>query len=376
MRALLASAAPLAMALAALPAAAQDHSAMDHGGMDHAAMGHSLPDEPNSDHAAMDHATMDHATMDHGQHEEQQPDHAAVDHSAMDHGEHEPAQTDHAAMDHGQHEAAPPDPAAMDHSVMDHAAMGHAPPVADETPPPRALSGPRHAADAIWGAGVMAPARDQLARENGAMTTGMVMLERLEARLREGHDAYLWDAQGWFGGDIDKLWLKSEGEGELGGSLESAEVQALWSHAIGPYFDLQAGVRADIEPQGRAHAVLGVQGLAPYMFEIDAAAFLSDKGDLTARIEAEYDQRLTQRLILQPRGEIALSAQGVPERELGAGATKIEAGLRLRYEIVREFAPYIGVGYEAAVGKTAELVRARGGDPDGVAVLLGLRAWF
>src|SRR3546814_14638807 len=113
------------------------------------------------------------------------------------------------------------------------------------------------------------------------------------------------DAQGWVGGYFDKLWLKSEGEGAFGGGGESAEVQALWSHAIGPWFDLQAGLRYDIEPDSRGYAVLGVQGLAPYMFELDAAAFLSDRGDLTAQIEAEYDQRLMHRLNLPPRADDA-----------------------------------------------------------------------
>jgi copper resistance protein B len=307
---------------------------------------------------------------------------AAQDHSAMGHGDapvEEPvdhSQMDHSAMGHDEPAAETVDHSKMDHSQMDHAAMGNAMPATDETPPPRALTGPRHAADAIWGEAAMAPAREQVRRENGAMTTGTVMFERLEARVRAGEDAYLWDAQGWYGGDIDKLWFKTEGEGEFGGAIESAEVQALWSHAIAPFFDLQGGLRYTFEPKGRAHAVLGIQGLAPYMFEIDAAAFLSEKGDLTARLEAEYDQHITQRLILQPRAEVALSAQDVPELGLGSGVTKIETGLRLRYEIAREFAPYVGVGYEAALGRTADIIRADGGDPDGFAVLVGLRAWF
>src|SRR5690606_5387904 len=161
----------------------------------------------------------------------------------------------------------------------------------------------------------------------------------------------------------DKLWFKSEGEGAFGGHIESAEVQALWSHAIGPFFDVQAGVRYDFEPDSHAHAVLGVQGLAPYMFEIDAAAFLSDRGDLTASVEAEYDQRITQRLILQPQIEVAVSAQDIPERGIGAGLTSVEAGLRLRYEFAREFAPYVGFGYEAKLGGTADYARLSGEDP-------------
>ncbi|WP_284126363.1 copper resistance protein B [Parerythrobacter aestuarii] len=274
-------------------------------------------------------------------------------------------------MDHG------PDHGAMDHGTMDHGAMGHcAEPEADAPPPPRALEGPRHAADAIWGEQSMARSREQLARENGGMTTGTLMVERLEARIRNGEDAFLWDVQGWYGGDIDRVFVKSEGEGELGGSVEDAEVQLLYSRAIAPFFDLQTGARLDLEPETRSHLVLGVQGLAPYMFHVDGALFLSDRGDLTARLEGEYDQKITQRLILQPRVELEAAAQDIPEREIGAGFTKFETGLRLRYEIAREFAPYIGVGYEAKLGETAEIARSNGEDPDGFAVLLGIRAWF
>ncbi len=272
------------------------------------------------------------------------------------------------------------DQSGMDHSQMDHASMDHG--MTAEAgapasgPPPRSLEGPDHAADTIYGPEAMAAARDQLVHEHGGWTGGTFMIDRLEARVGRGENLYLWDAQGWYGGDIDKLWFKSEGEGAFGGVVESAEVQTLWSHAIGPWFDLQTGVRYDIEPEGRAHAVLGVQGLAPYMFDVDAAAFLSDRGDLTARIEAEYDQRITQRLILQPRAEVSLSAQDIDSIGVGAGVSSVEAGLRLRYEFAREFAPYIGVGYETKVGRTADYARAAGETPDRISLLLGVRAWF
>lgn len=224
----------------------------------------------------------------------------------------------------------------------------------------------------------MAPAREQLAEGHGEMKTGMVMIERLEARFptQGGETGYVWDAQAWYGGDLNRFVLKTEGEGEFGGELESAEVQALYSRAIGPFFDLQAGVRFDPEPEARGHIVLGVQGLAPYMFHVDGALFLSDEGDLTARVEAEYDQKITQALILQPRIEIEASAQDIPSRDIASGITKIEPGLRLRYEIEREFAPYIGVEYEAKTGGTADIARANGNDHDAVNLLVGLRAWF
>lgn len=261
-----------------------------------------------------------------------------------------------------------------------HAKSGHgpgsAPPVAP--PPPEAFSGPEHAADTVFDPTLMAKKRaGELMAEHGGYTGYMVLFDRLEYRAVDGHDGYVWDGEAWYGGDYDKLWLKTEGEGAFGEALESAEVQALFSRAIDPWFNLQAGVRYDIRPKpDRVHLVLGIQGLAPYWFEVDAAAFLSDEGDLTARIEAEYDQRITNRLILQPRVELDLAAQDVPELGLGAGLSSIEAGLRLRYEIEREFAPYVGVEYERRFGDTADFARAAGEDVGGWVLLIGIRSWF
>ncbi|GAA0277472.1 copper resistance protein B [Alteraurantiacibacter aestuarii] len=325
------------LALAA-PLAAQDH--------DHSATSQTAPDQAEpapapSDHSEMDHSAMDHSTMDH----------STMDHSTMDHS-------------------------TMDHSTMDHSAMGHdMPPASNSAPPARALEGPLHAADAIWGEAAMRPAREQMAIENGTFRTASLLVERFEARLGSG-DAYLWDMQGFIGGDLDRLVIKTEGEGEFGGALDDAEVQALWSHAITPFFDLQMGARLDVEPDTRSHAVLGVQGLAPYMIHLDAAAFLSDRGDVTARIEAEYDQKITQRVILQPRVEVELAAQDIAERDIGAGFTSFAAGLRLRYEIVREFAPYVGVEWSRKLGRTADIARLGGDDPSATAVLVGIRTWF
>ena len=249
-------------------------------------------------------------------------------------------------------------------------------PTFETPPPPQAGSGPPRAADAIWGADAMRPSRRALARENGGMAFAWFMADRAEYRARARGDGYLWDAQGWYGGDIDKLWLKSEGEASFGEPIEQAEVQALWSHAIAPFFDLQAGVRHDFAGPGRTYAVIGVQGLARYRFDVDAAAFVSTKGELTARIEAELDQRITQRLIAQPRIEVNLSAQDIPELGIGAGLDRAELGIRLRYEIRREFAPYIGIEQEWRVGRSADFARARGNDPSVTNVVVGVRLWF
>ena len=338
----------ISAAIAAAPVSAQDHSEhASHKGhkpaeaqetVDHCAMGHLPPEQcpPKSD---------------------PKPEAQSAEGEKMDHSQHQ-------GMDHSQHGAAP-----------DKTAPGAAP---ESAVPPRAFDGPRHAADAIWGAETMQPSRKKLGEENGGMKTGMVMVERLEARIAAdgGEDGFLWDAQAFYGGDINRLVIKTEGEGEFGGTVEDAEIQALYSRAIGAFFDLQAGVRFDPEPDTRSQFVFGVQGLAPYMFELDAALFLSDRGDITARVEGEYDQRITQLLIIQPRVEVELAAQDIPERGLGAGITSIEPGVRLRYEFKREFAPYIGLDSEAALGETADIARAAGQDPNGFKLLVGLRAWF
>lgn len=275
-------------------------------------------------------------------------------------------------------------PAAVDPECPpEHVAMGHCnpragsmnPPHAD--PPAAARTGPDYAADAVWGADAMAPIRRAVYAEHGSMTTGAVMIDRFEYHSQKGRDGYSWEGEAWYGGDYDRLWLKSKGEGGFGGALDEAEVQALWSHAIDPWFNLQTGVRYDLRPApGRAHLAVGVQGLAPYMFEIDVAAFLSDRGGLSARIEAECDQRITNRLILQPRAEIDLAAQDTRAIRIGSGVSSIEAGLRLRYQFVPEFAPYLGVEYERNVGNTARFSRAAGEGAGGWRAVFGVRAWF
>ena len=214
------------------------------------------------------------------------------------------------------------------------------------------------------------------------METAKFLIDQLEFTLGDGREGYSWDAQFWYGGDIDKFWLKTEGEGEFGEQIESVEAQALWSHAIDPWFDLQAGVRHDFRAgPDRTHLVLGIQGLAPYWFEVEGAFFLSTEGELTARVEAEYDLRLTQELILQPRVEVDFSLQDVPELRLGSGITTGEIGARLRYEFFPRggpavIAPYVGVQYERAFGRTEDFRLAAGEDAEGWRFLLGVRTWF
>ncbi|WP_084418436.1 copper resistance protein B [Henriciella litoralis] len=232
-------------------------------------------------------------------------------------------------------------------------------------------------ADDYYDATEMQAAREHLQHSHGDMRSTYFQAERFEWQSFDDEEVILLDANAWIGGDIDKLWFKSEleylpDEGEF----EEAELQVLWSRAISPYFDFQAGLRQDFEPDGLTHLVAGFQGLAPYLFELDAASFLSTDGDLTARMEAEYELLLTQRLILQPRAELSFSAQDIPELGKGAGLTSLNAGLRLRYEIEREFAPYIGVEWQNRFGKTADFAEAAGGDAGETVFLLGIRAWY
>ena len=254
---------------------------------------------------------------------------------------------------------------------------GAAPEIPVGSPPAAALSGPEHAADTVWNPADMAASREVLREEHGDIEVGKILVDRLEWANRSGRDGYTFDGQAWWGGDIDKLWIKGEAEGTFDGGAEGVEVQALWSHAIDPWFDLQLGVRQDFTPgPNRTYLTAGVQGLAPYWFEVDVATFLSNKGELSARAEAEYDLRITQRLILQPRVEFDLAAQDVPELGIGSGLSTGEVGIRLRYEIQRQFAPYVGVQYEHAFGDTADFRRAAGEKGGGWSFLVGLRSWF
>lgn len=256
---------------------------------------------------------------------------------------------------------------------------GHQMPTPAPAPAPAPVaSGEENAANRFYDPALMAQKRKtELIDMHGGFTGSMILLDQFEYRGRKGRDGYKWDAQGWYGGDLDRLWVKSEGEGDFGGRPEQAEMQALYSHAIGPFFNLQAGIRHDVRPDpDRTHLVVGVEGLARYWFEVDGALFLSNKGELTARLEAEYDQRLTNRLILQPAVELNLSAQDAPAIGLGSGLSSVEAGLRLRYEIVPELAPYIGVEYERKLGDTARFGRLRGDDSGGWNLVAGVRLWF
>lgn len=270
---------------------------------------------------------------------------------------------------HADHSMPPPTEA--DDAVAG-AESGAALPVGNTPPPAVVLDS---AADQFYGSGDMDRARDILAAEHGGALRTKIMANILEYAAADGA-GYRWDLEGWYGGDLHRLVIKTEGEGFSGDGEKRAEMQALYSHSVGRYTDAQFGLRYDFEPDSRAYATIGIESLLPYWFKTEAALFLSDRGDILGRLEGSCDLRLTQRLVLQPRIELQLAAQNIPEAGIGSGVSSGELGLRLRYDIRREIAPYIGVNFERAFGQTADFARSAGEDDEETSFVVGLRAWF
>jgi len=248
------------------------------------------------------------------------------------------------------------------------------PPLPDqETAPPPAPSD--HLADKVFDPVAMDRARALLRQEHGGAQASQVMANLLEHRVQSGANGYHWDGEAWFGGDFNRLVIKSEGEGDRHG-VQAGEVQALYSRPVGLYTDLQLGLRQDVEPKSRTYATIGFETLLPYWIQASGAVFVSNKGDVLARAEGAIDWRLTQRLILQPRAELNFAAQDVAATATGSGLSDGELGLRLRYEVRREFAPYVGVSWSRRFGRTADFARLRGDEVSESSLVFGLRAWF
>jgi copper resistance protein B len=210
----------------------------------------------------------------------------------------------------------------------------------------------------------------------GEKPLAMLLIDRLEYfDGRDGNGVAL-DAQGWYGTDANKLWLKAEGE-HGAGRLQDLRAEALWAHPIGIYWDTQLGVRHDfgVGPR-RTWAAFGVQGLAPYWFDIEATFYVGQAGRTAFRFESEYELLLTQRLILQPRFEMNLYGRNDPQHGIGSGLSDATLGLRLRYEFIRKFAPYIGVEFERKFGKTVDFARKAGEPAFDPRIVAGLRLWF
>jgi len=219
------------------------------------------------------------------------------------------------------------------------------------------------------------PAATVLAMGDDDPLLSMVMIERLEVGLEDSGTPQLLDAQAWAGYDLHKLWLKTEVAQE-GSATASADLEVLYGQAAAPYWDLQAGWKRDFQPgPTRDWLAVGFQGLAPYLFELNGTLYLASSR-ASLKVEAEYELLFTQRLILSPRVELVLNSYNEERTGAGDGLATSEAGLRLRYEIRREFAPYIGVQWERSYGNTADFARAERENRDDVYLVVGVRAWF
>ncbi len=207
-----------------------------------------------------------------------------------------------------------------------------------------------------------------------------VIIDQLEARDADPGTVAAWEASAWYGGDIDKLYLSTEGERlmDQGGDTDAFETRLAWSHAFAPFWDWQLGARRDWQPgtPNRDWASVGVQGIAPYRFETDVNLFIGEDGLTQLRLETEYEQLNTQKLILVPALEMNLAGKADDELNTGSGLMDVEAGLRLRYEIRRRFAPYVGVNWERRFGDTASRTRDAGGEVEETTLVAGVRVWF
>lgn len=272
-----------------------------------------------------------------------------VDHSRMGHGGAAPAgdmdSMDHGAggMNHGSVQGGSPPPDARD----PHAYSGGY----DFGPIPRPRMGDEH-------------------------YFGSLLVNRLESVRTRGNSSTAYDLQAWFGWDYDRVVLKAEGEID-DGKLQDEHTDLLWGHAVAAYWDTQLGVRYDsgVGPD-RSWLAFGFQGLAPYWFNVEAAGYVGEQGRTAFRFRAEYELLLTQKLMLQPRIETNLYGKRDPENGLGSGLSDYSLGVRLRYEIRRGFAPYIGVERFSVFGATADYARAAGGDVKETRLVAGLRFWF
>lgn len=211
---------------------------------------------------------------------------------------------------------------------------------------------------------------------HGSAPFGMLLVDRLEAFHARDANGQGWEAEGWYGGDENKLWVRTEGE-RRGGKLEDADLEALWNHNVTAFWSTQLGVRRELgEGPGRTWAAFGVQGLAPYWIDVEATGYVGASGRTAGRARADYDMLFTQRLILQPEAEINLYGRNDPRRRIGSGMSDVRFGLRLRYEIRRQFAPYVGVNWVRRTGTTADYARQDNQPVLDRQIVAGVRTWF
>lgn len=325
---------------------------MDHGsmpGMDHGAMQGAAPAAKNSmDHSSM--PGMDHGAMqgmDHGSKQGAAP----AKKKSMDHGS-------MPGMDHGSMPG-------MDHSAMP--AMNDAPP---SGPPVGSLPSSDGSTEQRYAAYRIHP------HMMDNVVTSHLLFDKLGVAYdRNDQTSLQWDGQFWIGRDLNKLWIKSEGDRLNGGT--DAKIEAFWSHTISPFWDLQLGARRDFGTGPKRNwAAFGVQGVAPYGIETEITGYVGGSGRTALALKAEYDLLLTQRLILTPEIEASLYGKNDEQRGVGSGLSEASFSLRLRYEVTREFAPYVGVSFGRKFGKTASYASEAGESRSERAILAGVRIWF
>lgn len=276
---------------------------------------------------------------------------AAVDHSKMD----------HSGMDHST----------MDHAGMDHAAMGHGPSGESQSKTPRTPIPPITDADRE---AANRPLHHSMS--HGSSIHQFHRFDRLETWDAEQGTGQHWEAEGWIGTDTNRLWLRSAGERE-DGRTHAADLELLYGRSISPWWDVVAGVRHDFKPgDSRSFAAIGLMGLAPQKFEVEGTFYAGEGGQTALVLEAERELLLTNRWILQPSIEVELHGRTEVDRGIGSGLGSVEAGLRLRYEVTRRFAPYVGLVHERAFGTTADLRRAEGEGVEETRIVTGVRVWF
>lgn len=319
------------------PMQGMDHSKME--GMDHSHM-------QGMDHSKMQ--GMDQSQMEDMDHSKMQ----GMDHSQME------------GMDHSKMQGME----GMDDSkmqAMDHGSMNM-----------QGGSAPPDARDPDYSDGVDGGAMSGMRGMHGHSILASVIIDRLEQFHGDDTNGQAIDAQAWYGSDLNKLWFKLDGE-RSDGRLGATRSEVLWNHAFAAYWGWQAGARHDFgEGPGRNWAAFGFQGLAPYWFDVQATAYIGEAGRTALRVETEYDVLLTQRLILQPDVEVNFYGKNDAARGIGSGLSDIDVGLRVRYEVTRKFAPYVGVVWSRKFGKTADYARADFSQVEDTQLVAGVRLWF
>lgn len=280
-----------------------------------------------------------------------------MDHGAMNHGS-----MNHGAMNHASKPQSP-----MDHGAMDHSGMAHG----------QALDAPRTPLRPITDADRRAAFPPLPGHQvHDQQVNWAVIVEQLEYQNFESSSALNWNATAWIGGDIDRLWLRTEGEREQG-VTHKAELQALWGHAISPWWELVGGLRQDFKPAtGQTWAAFGIQGMPLYGLELEATAYVGERQQTALRLESSYAILLTNRWILEPSLEANFYGRNDASRDQGSGLADSEIGLRLRYEITRGFAPYLGVSFNRSYGNAAEQIRDDQGDIGQTRLVAGVRLRF